>query len=157
MADRVFEWVKDSMWWFLIADGVEYRHVTVWEQPGGGWEWTKIGGFSGGIEDTREAAQAAAEKAWLAWWVEATVRANRHRQAPGRGVASVPSDDTRLEGIQSAARVAWDAWDRYVTSAPGPMDWAHATIDLGDAMAGLATWLPGYNPETGKLDEEDDE
>jgi hypothetical protein len=52
-----------------------------------------------------------------------------------------------------AARTAWLAWDRF-QNATTPTLQASALIDLSDAMSDLATWLPGYNYTTGKIEGE---
>lgn len=47
--------------------------------------------------------------------------------------------------------VYW-AWQRFVSS-PDPVLRANAIIKLSDAISDLSTWLPGYDYETGTIDE----
>jgi hypothetical protein len=55
-----------------------------------------------------------------------------------------------------AALDAHHAWNSFV-EARDPITAAYALTTLNDAMSDLATWLPGYNPETGRIETAEDD
>jgi hypothetical protein len=57
-----------------------------------------------------------------------------------------------LDGIKDAAlAVYWD-WDRFIGTSD-PLLAASALISLSNSMSDLSSWLPGYNVNTGKVEE----
>lgn len=59
-------------------------------------------------------------------------------------------------GSTDAALAAWFAYERF-SEAQTPITQAYALTELHDAMSQFATWLPGYNYETGRVEGHDDE
>lgn len=55
-------------------------------------------------------------------------------------------------GWHDAGRSVYYAWERLKASR-NPLEWADAINNLSNAMSDLATWLPGYDLDTGTLRE----
>ncbi len=76
---------------------------------------------------------------------------------PDSDAVTVSKDDLReaLTGWHAAGLAADAAWDRFAT-ARDPLSQASAISALQDAMSDLASWLPGYDPELGRVPYDDE-
>lgn len=57
------------------------------------------------------------------------------------------------EHAGDAVMSAWFAFERLAT-ARTLMEQASAMVDLASHMSDVASWLPGYDPETGQVGEQ---
>jgi hypothetical protein len=65
------------------------------------------------------------------------------------------TDDRKIDPeAVDAVEMAWFAWNRF-ENATNPVIQADALLHLASAMSDVATWLPGYDPNTGEVASDD--
>lgn len=72
------------------------------------------------------------------------------------GAMTEPRRERPDTGVDVDAAVsAYLAW-KNLSEATTPVGYAYAVTELNEAMGDLATWLPGYDYETGTIPQERD-
>ncbi len=111
-----------------------------------------------GNDDTIPCASRAAAVRGATWTNLCLHKANmRHAQETTSPVLwASPAPWTGTPEAHAEGLAAENARDPRWANARTPLDQANAVVNLGNAMSDLVTWLPGYDLETGRLDEEDE-
>lgn len=143
------------LWPDTVKDNL-YYHVTT--NDDGTFQWVWVETEEGPRTDAvRHASKADALEAAAA---DATtynaVQPARDSLVKKLRAAAQAERDAHTPVDVEAAVIAYLAWRR-VAEATTPLEFGSAMVDANNAMGDLASWLPGYEIDTGTIPEEREE